>query len=127
MPLKLYPGQTADDVALFTGKNKVQSAVVVNGGSGYAVNDILKVLGGEFYPAALLKVSTVAVDVVTAVTIESAGQYLKDPVDPVTTRALTGSGSGATFNLTMLADVIAQASIVSIKHRGSIWYLKYWE
>lgn len=127
MPMLLYPGETADDVARFTAKTKVTAAAVVFGGEGYAVNDILRVIGGDYYPASLLKVSGVTAGVVTAVTIEASGQYLAEPANPVSTVTIIGSGRGATFNLTTVSDAIVKANIVNIEHRRSIWYLKYWE
>ena len=126
MPMLMYPGETADHLARFTAKTTVTVAAVVDGGGGYAVDDILRVLGGEYYPSALLKVSGVVAGAVTAVTIELAGQYLAEPTNPVSTRALVGSGSGATFNLTTVSDAIVKANIVNIEHRKSTWYLKYW-
>lgn len=127
MPLKLFPGETAESLARFTTKTQVTGAAVVDGGSGYAVDDILRVVGGEYYPDALLKVATLSGSAVATVTVDRAGQYLREPADPVDTVNLTGSGSGATFNLTTAADAIPQANIVNIEHRRSTWYLKYWE
>ena len=74
----------------------IGGATVNAGGSGYAVNDVLTVVGGTG-TAAQLKVSSVSGGVITAVTVQSAGLYSALPSNPVSVTG--GSGTSATFNL----------------------------
>jgi len=127
MPMRLFTANTADEVSSYVNKNKVTAAAVVAGGTGYAIDDIIEVLGGVGLVSAFLKVSGVAGDVINAVTVERKGQYTTNPSNPVSTQAVVGTGSGATFNLTMASDAVPQANIVDITHRASVWYLQYWE
>ncbi len=75
---------------------------VVSGGTGYAVNDVLSLPNPD--PQALsvlLKVTAVSGGVVTAATANPGGNgnMVTKPANPVSTTALTGTGSGATFNI----------------------------
>jgi len=78
--------------------NIVTAAAIVNGGSSYAVNNILTVVGGTG-TAATLKVTTVSTGVITGITINAVGAYTVNPTNPVLVTG--GAGSGATFNLTL--------------------------
>lgn len=80
----------------------ITAAVVVNGGSGYAVGDILSVSGGSGSCPVELTVAAEAAGVILTVTITNAGCYDVVPDNPVDTTT-TGSGIGATFTLTPLA------------------------
>jgi hypothetical protein len=74
----------------------VTAASVEDGGTTYAVNDVLTVIGGSG-TAATLKVTAVSAGEITSVTLLTAGSYSVFPVSPVIVSG--GSGSGATFNL----------------------------
>lgn len=93
----------------------VTAATVAAGGTGYAVGDIITL---DTTPAgdtpigapAQLVVATVALGVILTVTVvnqilgETAplgGSYFTRPTNPVAQSETTGSGSGATFNLTL--------------------------
>lgn len=91
--LKLRGAQDASDAT-------VVAAAVVSGGTGYAVNDVLTVVGGTFTVAAQVKVTAVSAGVITAVSIQTAGAYTVQPSNPVATTVGGGTGTGATFNLT---------------------------
>jgi len=72
-------------------------AIPANVGSGYAVGDVLTVVGGTFTEAAEFTVATLSVSGVATVTISSPGAYTVYPASPV---AVTGGkGTGATFNV----------------------------
>ncbi len=105
MVLRGTPGLT-----LFTtlGQSAVKAAAIAGGGAGYTANDILTVVGGTPITAATLKVVTVAAGVITAVTVETGGYYTVDPTNPVSVTG--GTGTGATFNLTMFASIIGRVS-----------------
>jgi hypothetical protein len=75
----------------------VSFAAVDFGGVGYAINDVLTVIGGSG-STATLKVTNVDAGVITEVSVTNAGNYIAFPVSPVIVTG--GSGSGATFNLT---------------------------
>lgn len=71
------------------------SVAVVNGGSGHSVGNVLTLTGG-----ATVTVSSVTSGTITAVTLTNPGTYATIPSNPVAQTATTGSGTGATFNLT---------------------------
>lgn len=70
---------------------------VVNGGTGYTVNDVLTISGGTFGTAAQFVVTAVSGGVITAVVRGSIGVgYTALPTNPVSVTG--GTGTGATFN-----------------------------
>lgn len=80
---------------------RIASAAVVAGGTGYKVGDLLTVSGGTGAArAALVRVATVAAGAVTAVTVEDGGVYSAVPGSGAATTATSGSGSGCTLNPT---------------------------
>lgn len=77
------------------------SAVVVAGGAGYAVGNVLTVVGGDgVQQATKLTVSSVTAGAITAVAITQGGLYLDGPTNPVSVTG--GAGTGATFTLTYI-------------------------
>jgi hypothetical protein len=75
----------------------VTAASVNAGGTAYAVNNLLTVLGGTGTPA-VLKVTAVSLTgAITSVSVQSAGSYTTFPVSPVIVTG--GAGSAASFNL----------------------------
>lgn len=77
---------------------EVTAVAIAGGGSGYAVDDILTVVGGTG-TAATLRVTSVSGGVIDGIAIETGGRYTVDPTNPVSVTG--GSGAGATFNLTL--------------------------
>jgi len=73
-------------------------ASVANGGTGYAVNDLITLTGGTFATATVFQVTAVSAGVVTAIAVKILGSYSVIPSDPVAQGSTTGAGSGATFN-----------------------------
>ncbi|WP_435018492.1 phage tail protein [Tundrisphaera sp. TA3] len=73
----------------------VGSATVAAGGSGYSVGNQINLAGG-----AVLTVATVSSGAVTGVTVTTPGSYGTPPANPVPQSSTSGSGTGATFNLT---------------------------
>jgi hypothetical protein len=82
----------------------VSSAVVASGGTGYAVGNTITLTGG-----AVLTVATVNSGAVTGVTVTTPGSYSAIPSNPVGQTGTSGSGSGATFNLTFATGLTLTA------------------
>lgn len=88
--------------------------LVVAGGSGYSVNDLITLDGGTFSRAAVLRVLTLSTDAVATVSIEDAGVYSVTPSDPVAQDTVAPpGGSAATFNLTFALTRISPFRVVA--------------
>jgi hypothetical protein len=87
----LLSGVDPQDAAAF-------EVTVASGASGYAVGNILSVVGGFGQITTELTVTTIGGGgTVTGVSISNAGQYTEVPANPVTVTG--GGGSGATFDI----------------------------
>ena len=103
----IYPGQTiqgtsvaSNTVVTALGSGTVLSQSIATGGTGYAVNDTITVLGGVYGSSpATYTVSTISAGVVTGLTQTFAGQYTSTPTNPAST-STNGSGTGLTLTLT---------------------------
>lgn len=77
---------------------------IVAGGTGYAVGDTIMLAGGvsttDYSNPTILKVASVASGAVSSVYILVAGTYLTTPTNPVAQASSSGSGTGASFDLT---------------------------
>jgi hypothetical protein len=102
-----YTTQTSAAISAPTTANGVQAtatvtmgintASVASGGTGYAVGNVLSVVGGtSLIGAATLTVTAVSGGVITAVSSTNFAAYSALPSSPVSVTG--GSGSGATFN-----------------------------
>jgi len=93
----------------------VTAAAVASGGSGYAVGDQITLASGDptqppIGAPVVLQVATVAAGVILTVSVVSqvidagalplGGSYFARQINPVAQGSTTGSGIGATFNLT---------------------------
>lgn len=77
----------------------IASGVVNAGGTGYATNDILTVLGGTAVRAATLRVTGQTAGVIDTVEVVDPGEYTVAPT--LTANAVTGgTGTSATIDLT---------------------------
>ena len=101
----------------------ITSAAVNFGGTGYALNDILEVVGGtlrvgdQIFTAELV-VTGVAGDAVTSVDIRTPGDYTALPSNPISVISLTGTGNdNATFNLTSTGEAI---EVIGITTTGEV-------
>lgn len=115
----------------------VVTATVVNGGTGYAVGDaIFTALGPTSSPpiggSALLIVLTAPAGVVGTVVAVSqvidspaiqAGSFFSIPTNPVGQESTTGSGTGATFNLTFNAAQSPQRVILTNQQYAILNYV----
>ena len=83
-----------------TAVRSVLQATVTAGGSNYAVNDELTLVGGTQTQAAVLVVTAVSGGAVTAVTPKATarGMYTALPANPISTTT-GGSGTGCTLNV----------------------------
>jgi hypothetical protein len=81
------------------GVEGAQAAVIVAGGTGYDVGDILEVQGGTSTAPARLEVTSETGNVIDGIKVIDPGQYSETPADPV---AVTGGNGNddATFNIT---------------------------
>jgi len=104
----IYPGQTlqgtsvtANTIITALGSGTVLSYTIATGGTGYAVNDTVTVLGGVYGNSpATYTVSTISGSgVVTGLTATYPGQYTSTPTNNVST-STSGSGTGLTLTLT---------------------------
>lgn len=81
--------------------NRIASATVSAGGTGYAVNDILEVQGGSAREKGKVKVATLSGSAVATVAVfESGGAYSSTPSNPASTTKVgpnAGTGSGCTL------------------------------
>ena len=103
----IYTGQTItgstvlpNTIITALGNGTVLSAVIATGGTAYAVNDIVTVLGGVYGNSpATFTVTTVALGVVTGLSLTFAGEYTSNPANPVSTTT-NNAGTGLTLTLT---------------------------
>ena len=96
-------GSTVTSKTIITalGSGTVISQVIAAGGTGYAVNENITVLGGVFgsSPATYTVTTIGAGGVVTGLTRTFSGQYTSVPVNNVSTSS-DGAGTGLTLTLT---------------------------
>jgi hypothetical protein len=103
----LYPGQTIqgttvtpNTIITALGSGTVLSATIATGGTGYAVNDTVTVLGGVYGSSpATYTVTAVSAGVVTTLTQTFAGEYTSNPANPASTLS-NNAGTGLTLTLT---------------------------
>ena len=81
--------------------NNLATVAVAAGGTGYAVNDVLTLVGGTG-TAAQVRVTTVAAGVITGVTKISGGAYTVNPGSPNSPTG--GSGTGASLTVTFVVE-----------------------
>jgi hypothetical protein len=103
----LYTGQTitgstvaANTIITALGSGTVLSAAIATAGTGYAVNDIVTVLGGVYGNSpATFTVTAVSSGAVTTLSLTFAGEYTSNPANPVSTTT-NNAGTGLTLTLT---------------------------
>jgi hypothetical protein len=92
---------TAKTIITALGSGTVLSEVIAAGGTGYAVNENITVLGGVFgsSPATYTVTTIGAGGVVTGLTRTFSGQYTSNPANNASTSS-DGAGTGLTLTLT---------------------------
>lgn len=88
----------------------VSSAVIANGGTGYAVSNVLTAVGGTFGVAATVTVLTAPAGVIATVSVTLGGSYSVTPANPVATTG--GAGTGATLTLGFASKVVTLSNQV---------------
>ena len=108
--------------AVFNTNSNPNNVTIISGGSGYAVEEFIDVVGGTLYPGgAATRIRVTQIDngttagpgVITDFEIIEPGVYSVNPVGgypttngTVSTVTTTGTGAGATFNITYLGDIV---------------------
>jgi len=125
MPLRILSFPSPGALNLFVNAaQEVTGAAIVSGGTGYEVDDILTVVGGDGEVLATLRVVTEGSKIITGIAVENEGAYTTAPTNPVS--VIGGSGNDdATFNLT-LGAAVAAADLDQISQRNGQWFLLYW-
>jgi len=95
-----FSASSAGTAATGSVKMKAVALTIGSGGTGHEVNDLITLTGGTFTQAIVLKVLTVASGVITSVQIQTAGSYSVLPTNPASQGSTTGTGIGATINIT---------------------------
>lgn len=94
-----------DQLDAFIVGDHVATVAIVSGGSSFAVDDIITLTDGTFDTAARFIVTSVSAGVITGIRIYDSGSYSADPdLTATTSWSTSGSGTGATFDLTMESD-----------------------
>jgi len=105
---QIYPGQaivgsgvTPNTFVNALGSGTVLSASIATAGTGYAINDVVSVLGGVYgqSPATFTVTSIGGSGAVSGLSLTYAGAYTSTPSNAAST-STTGAGSGLTLNLT---------------------------
>ncbi len=78
---------------------RITSARIEDPGSGYALNDTITLLGGNYTTQAIIRVTSVDTGEITGVEIVEAGAYTVVPSNPVVQSSTSGSGVDAQFTL----------------------------
>ncbi|TXH03800.1 MAG: hypothetical protein E6R07_10335 [Nevskiaceae bacterium] len=108
-PAAVTGGSGSGATVNFTSTIKVSQASISAAGTGYAVNDVLTVVGGTSTSAAQISVNAVSgTGAITSASVLNGGSYSVPPTSPVSVTG--GAGSGATFNLTT-AKVVTGATV----------------
>jgi hypothetical protein len=98
--LRFFAGTPTQGISTYlAGRSTILTASVAAGGTGYAVDDILTLVGGTFTQVAKFQVNSVggSGEVLTASVFDD-GNYSAAPTSPTATTG--GSGSGCTLTLT---------------------------
>jgi hypothetical protein len=103
-------GTSVNGAGIYAGTEQldtiVTTASVVNPGASYAVDDTITVAGGIGI-GAILTVTAVSGGMITAVSVTGPGSYTSAPTNPASQASTSGSGAGATFNLTFAPNAAA--------------------
>ena len=100
--------------------DEATAAAIGAAGTGYTVNDIVTVVGGSFTEAATVKVDSVSGGVPTAVSVNSAGNYISTPGNPAASSG--GTGSGLTLTMTY-AETVEERQYLMIHNTTTDQYL----
>lgn len=117
----------------------VTAAAVAAGGSGYAVGDFITLVSGPttsppIGAPVVLQVATIGgggsvatASVVNQIAGEASpqgGSYFASQANPIAQGSTTGSGSGATFNLTFGSSTVDQRVILTNEENAALCYIR---
>ena len=106
-----------DRLISFSSSGTVQSIRVFNGGTGYAVGNVLTVSGGTFSTAATATVASVTSGgVIDTVTVTNAGSYTAAPNNP----ALVTGGAGTGASLVLKCSVYTNTVTALCDEAGNV-------
>ena len=110
-PIVRQPALIVGTMMLSTKKLSATPPTIATPGTGYAVGNTMTVGGGT-----VLTVATITGSGVATVTVTTAGSLASGaiPVNPVAATTITGTGTGAYFNLTWIDDVVVAGSGTAI-------------
>lgn len=77
----------------------INFVTIASGGTGYAVNDEVLIVGGSFTTQARYRITGVSGGVVTTVLAIASPVYQSLPTNPASTTAVIGTGSGLTLTV----------------------------
>ena len=109
LPIVRQPALLVGDMLIAT--QKVGTAAVAGGGTGYVVGNTIALPDGV-----LLTVATVTTGAVATVTITKHGSIptsVTPPTNPVAQVSTNGAGTGATFTLTWVNDLVLPAGVTA--------------
>jgi hypothetical protein len=96
-----------DRLISFSSSGTVQSARVFNGGTGYAVGNVLTISNGSFTTAATVTVASVTIGgVIATVTVSNAGSYTAAPNNPAITTGGTGTGASIVLKFSTYTSTV---------------------
>lgn len=94
-----------DQVVEMVSSDHVDTVAIVSGGSGYVVDELITLTDGTRTHDAVFRVTSVTGGVIDGIQIEEGGAYTADPdLTATTAHTSSASGTGATFDLTMLSE-----------------------
>jgi phage tail sheath gpL-like len=107
LPIIRQPALLVGTMMLSSKKLSPTAPTPAVAGTGYAIGNTMTVGGGS-----VLTVATIAGSGVATVTVTNAGSLASGavPVNPVAATTLTGTGTGAFFNLTWIDNVVVAGS-----------------
>jgi hypothetical protein len=96
-----------DRLISFSSSGTVQSIRVFNGGTGYAVGNVLTVSGGTFSTAATATVASVTSGgVIDTVTVTNAGNYTAAPNNPALVTGGAGTGASLVLKFSVYTNTV---------------------
>jgi len=101
----VFDGSQSQGVSGYLSRRSVVSATVDSGGTGYAVGNLLNIVGGTSTTTAQVRVLTITGSAVDTVEVVTEGFYSAIPTNPVAT---AGAGTGCTLDLTYSSSFQSQ-------------------
>jgi hypothetical protein len=100
----------------------IDTITITNGGSGYALNDLIYIINATAHKTAILRVSSVVDGVIVSVTLVTAGAYENLDDYTITT---TGLGTGLTFTFTTTQNAMTTLNDIENVNMGDYVYVSH--